>query len=72
MKNKGRRQMATNGNCKGFLTFYTRPIEQMGSLNEECSPMRGYSKKWIKQKMHKRNRGYLHTSKGQQIFFEED
>lgn len=56
MKNKGRRQLALNGNCKGWLTFITRPIEKMGSTMKERT---GESKKFLKKKWSKRVRGYF-------------
>ena len=56
MKNKGRRQLATSSNCKGWLTFITRSVEKMGSSFPE---RRGESKKYLKKKWSKRVRGYF-------------
>lgn len=58
MKNKGRRQLASNGNfnglenCKGLLTHITRPITSMSSKG-----MAGGS--FDKHKWVKRVRGYF-------------
>lgn len=56
MKNKGRRHKASNGNCKGYLVYLTRPIESMG---KNTDGLEGYSKRFIKSKWAKRVRGYF-------------
>lgn len=52
MKNKGRRQLSNSGNCKGWLTHLTRPVESMSSNGNAQS---SYDKK----KWSKRVRGYF-------------
>lgn len=58
MKNKGRRHLATDGNCKGFLTFLTRDISK-NSRGKDLDFMTGVSKKFMKKKWSKRVRGYF-------------
>lgn len=57
MRNKERKHKATNGNCKGFLTFLTRGITKMGS-SLEITDKNG-AKKYMKKKWSKRVRGYF-------------
>lgn len=63
MKNKGRRQLAGNGNfngianCKSELVVLTRPIEQISSRPDVNGV--GASKKFMKKKWSKRVRGYF-------------
>lgn len=64
MKNKGRKHMANSANCKGCLTFITRPIESMAAGGKPSKA----SRKWIQKKWNKRVRGYLKTAKGIELF----
>lgn len=57
MKNKGRKHLAVNGNCKGMLTFITRSITKMSRSKDRPD------KAYIKKKWSKRVRGYFKTSK---------
>ncbi len=65
MKNKGRKQITKEGNCKSLIYHLTRPMESMSS--------NGYAngsfdkKKWIK-----RMRGYLKTTAVKKILGGED
>lgn len=60
MKNKGRKHLSGKfgANSKSLISHITRPVEKMSSSFKN---MRGYSKKWVKNKWIKRIRGYNKT-----------
>ena len=64
-KNKGRKHLAGSANCKGDLTFITRPVESMGRFDKDGKT---YSMKWLQKCWQKRLRGYLKTEKGKELF----
>ncbi len=82
MKNKGRRHKSgrgpyASGNCKGYLCGITRPENSMSSPSNkkykdghaivDPRDYRNSSNKWLQKKWSKRMRGFLKTSKFQEL-----
>lgn len=65
MKNKGRRHLTRDANCKGYLVGITRPIKSMGKSKRSKSEHN--SNKKMQKAWNKRVRGYFKTSHANNI-----